>query len=110
MLPMLRFVLGNLLKRPATLAYPAGPKPAHPGGRGRVAIAVERCVFCGLCARKCPTSAIGVDRPGKRWTIRRHECVVCSCCVEVCPTKCLSMAPEASLADRRRTEDSFGNA
>lgn len=110
MLPMLRTVLGNLLKRPATVAFPAGPKNVCPQARGHVAIDIEQCIFCGMCARKCPTKAIVVDRPGKRWSVHRHECIVCGACVESCPKKCLAMAEQASGAAVQKTEDSFTHA
>jgi formate hydrogenlyase subunit 6/NADH:ubiquinone oxidoreductase subunit I len=49
----------------------------------------DTCVFCGICAKKCPTDAITVDRGAKTWSIKRMQCIQCSCCVEVCPKKCL---------------------
>ena len=110
MLPMLRTVLGNLLKRPATVSFPAGPKNVCPNARGHVAINIDQCIFCGICARKCPTGAITVDRAAKRWTIRPHECVVCGSCVEACPKKCLDMAEQATLAGKKKAENSFVKA
>lgn len=107
---MLRSILGNLLKKPATVAYPAGPKPERPHARGHVAIRIDECIFCGICARKCPTGAITVDRAEKRWAIHRHECIVCGYCAESCPKKCLDMAPQASDAANDKVEDSFANA
>lgn len=98
MLPMLRTVLGNLFRKPATVAYPAGPKPVCPTARGHVALDVDACIFCSLCARKCPTAAIDVDRAARRWTIRRHDCVLCARCVDACPKKCLAMRPESAVA------------
>ena len=31
----------------------------------------ETCVYCNVCAKKCPTGAIVVQRAQKRWTIDR---------------------------------------
>lgn len=95
MLPMLRSVLGNLLRKPATIPYPAGPKTERPRARGHIVNHVGQCIFCGMCMRKCPTRAITVLRPEREWTIRRFECVICGCCVEVCPKKCLEMSNKA---------------
>lgn len=107
---MLRSVLGNLFKKPATVGYPLAPKIVRPTARGHIAIAIDQCIFCGLCVRKCPTGALTVARPEKRWSIRRFECVLCGGCVECCPKKCLTMAREAYRASEEKVEDSYTNA
>jgi len=28
---------------------------------------IGRCIFCGICAVRCPDFAISVDRPPARW-------------------------------------------
>lgn len=63
--------------------------PDAPVGNG-VAIDLNTCVFCGLCAKKCPTSAITVDRAAKSWSINREGCVLCGSCITACPKKSLS--------------------
>ncbi|GHV05839.1 hypothetical protein FACS1894217_03420 [Clostridia bacterium] len=90
-LPMLKIVLGSLFKKPATVAFPAKPKINDELVRGQVAIELEKCIFCGICSKACPTRALSVDRAGKVWTIRRFECINCAFCVEKCPKKCLAM-------------------
>lgn len=60
-----------------------------PKGDG-IAVDMETCVLCGLCAKKCPTSAITVDRAVKTWTIRRSACVFCENCVHICPKDSLT--------------------
>ena len=82
-------VLRSLFKKPATLMYPIRPREWTERTRGRIDIEIENCIFCGICARKCPTDALVVDREAKSWAIARMGCIQCSCCVEVCPKDCL---------------------
>lgn len=81
--------LKNLFRRPATRLYPKTPYTALTATRGSIRIDYEGCNFCTLCDKRCPSSAIKVDRPGKVWEIDRLRCIVCGYCVEVCAKNCL---------------------
>jgi len=83
--------LANLFKKPATLLYPVEKRAFFQTTRGHVEIAIETCIYCGLCAKKCPTSAIQVQREAKTWEIDRLKCIACGNCCEACPKQCLSM-------------------
>ena len=81
-----------------TFHIPEAPKPAAPAGGenaakegegGGLKCDTESCVFCGLCAKNCPCSAITVDRAEKQWVVDKDACVQCGLCVEKCPKKCL---------------------
>lgn len=52
---------------------------------------LDVCVFCTLCARKCPAEAITVDRAEKKWELNRGECLSCGLCAQSCPKKCITM-------------------
>ena len=91
-------ILRSLFGRPATRMYPAVPREYVQGSRGHIEIAINECIFCGLCQRKCPAQALSVRREAKEWEINRLRCVSCNFCVDVCPTKCLSMAQGYSSA------------
>jgi len=84
-------ILKSLISKPATLMYPFIPRKFYPNTRGSIKNKIEACIYCGLCQRKCPTAAIVVSKPDKKWQIDIMRCVTCNACVEVCPTKCLSM-------------------
>ncbi|HAN44417.1 MAG TPA: 4Fe-4S ferredoxin [Ruminococcaceae bacterium] len=98
-------VLKNLFSKPATTQYPAKPCEYTPRTRGKIEIEIEKCIFCGMCQRKCPTGAIGVERAQKKWQIERFSCIQCGACVEVCPKKCLEMNNfYTSPADKKYTD------
>lgn len=90
-LPMLKMTLANMFKKPATHLYPFEPGTSFPNTRGEVMNAVESCIFCGICQRRCPTGAITVDRAKGEWKIDRLRCIVCGNCADLCPKKCLTL-------------------
>jgi formate hydrogenlyase subunit 6/NADH:ubiquinone oxidoreductase subunit I len=86
---MTGLVMKWLFRKPYTSRYPFEPRHALPGSRGSLGVVLTDCTYCTLCAKKCPTQAIEVDRAAKRWTIDRLRCITCSSCVEACPKGCL---------------------
>jgi formate hydrogenlyase subunit 6/NADH:ubiquinone oxidoreductase subunit I len=105
-------VLRNLFSRPATRRYPRPLREAHrvTGTRGSIAIDIDACIFCGACAKRCPTDAIVVTKPDRDWTIDRLRCCTCNACVEVCPKKCLVMDVRYTPPTATRDRDSFRQA
>lgn len=99
--------LKNLFSKPATRPYPEQPREYPDRTRGHVEVDIDTCVLCSLCARKCPTGAITVDRAAKLWEIERFGCIQCGCCVETCPKKCLSMKQSYTEPDGTKKTDSF---
>jgi ech hydrogenase subunit F len=82
-------VIKNLFSRPATYRYPKTKREGFDQTRGEIKINIDKCIFCGLCSRRCPAQALVVIKPDRSWEIDPLRCVMCLC-VEVCPTKCLS--------------------
>lgn len=103
-------ILRSLFKKPATQMYPVIPKEWKERTRGRIEIDIDDCIFCGICARKCPTDAITVNRTAKTWTIERMGCVQCSCCVDVCPKSCLNNVAGYTSPDVVKIVDTFTKA
>jgi len=102
-----RMVLRSMTRRPATLMYPVIPREWTDRTRGHIEIDIDECIFCGICARKCPTDALTVDKDAKRWTIARMGCIQCSCCVDVCPKKCLANKAQYTDPSTVKTVDSY---
>jgi formate hydrogenlyase subunit 6/NADH:ubiquinone oxidoreductase subunit I len=92
---MLLQTLSNLFSRPATRPYPFEVRAPPPGARGRLDLDLEVCVFCGICARKCPCGAITVSREAGTFDLEPLRCVSCGACVEGCTKHSLSLGQAA---------------
>ena len=99
-------VTGSFIKAPIKKKAPAAApvaKPAAAAPAGETAPAAEvkprddgkpvndpsKCVYCTLCAKKCPAGALEVDRANKSWSCDYDKCVGCGTCAEACPKKCI---------------------
>lgn len=58
----------------------------------------ENCVYCGLCAKKCPKNAISVDRKTKHWDVDKTKCVMCAACAAVCRKDAVHLDHDARFA------------
>lgn len=97
----------NLFSKPATTAYPFKPKEYPERSRGHIEINIDDCIMCGLCARKCMSGAITVDRNTKTWTIERMGCVQCASCAQACPKHCLTMVSGYTEPSTKKIVDSY---
>lgn len=66
-------------------------RPVKAEGGIRRLHTTEGCVFCGLCAKKCPYGALSVDRQAKQWRVSDRRCRECGLCAAACPKHCLSL-------------------
>ena len=71
--------------KPAEAAKPA----VQPRGDGKPVNDPNVCVYCTLCAKKCPAGALTVDRAAKTWTLDEEKCVGCGTCEASCPKHCI---------------------
>ncbi len=94
---MLKTLIRNLTKKPATRNYPAEKRPTFPLFRGYLDVKIEDCIFCGACARKCPSHCITTKPREGFWSYDPFACVYCSACTEVCPKKCLIMEEQRRM-------------
>ena len=105
LLPFFKTLFKSLGSKTPTHSYPKAPMPKDPLVRGHIEIEIESCIFCNICARKCPTDAIVMDRKNKEWEIFHFQCIVCGECVEACPKKCLFMRPELTGASDTKIKE-----
>ena len=95
---MLKSTLKNLFSRPVTVLYPFEEPDIPQTNRGRVVWDLQKCIWCRLCEKNCPTLAITTDKEHRTQTIVRARCIACGTCVDVCPTNTISMEPKYSEA------------
>lgn len=104
-------VTGSFIKKPIKKAAPkaapaAAPAPddapkyeaqaepeetVKPRDDGKPVSDPKKCVYCTLCAKKCPAGALEVDRAAKTWTLDEDKCVGCGTCAEACPKNAIIM-------------------
>jgi len=91
---MTRLALKWALAKPVTSRYPFEPREPLAGSRGNLVFNKEACVYCNICAKKCPTGAIVVNRTSKKWGLDRLLCISCGYCVESCPKHSLELTTD----------------
>jgi hydrogenase-4 component H len=100
----LRLLRVGLSAGRVTLPYPAEPRPAPPGFRGRPTFDVARCIGCGGCASNCPARAIllrDLDQETRVLQYVGRRCTYCGRCAEVCPERAVTMTGAYELATDR---------
>lgn len=83
-------ILRNFFGKKATRMYPIEVREPFENSRGELVNDIDKCIFCGACALKCPSQCITVDKDTAVWTCDPYACVYCGVCVAACPTQCLS--------------------
>ena len=79
-------ILRNFIGRRATRRYPYVVRPPFENARGEIHNDIQICNFCGVCAAKCPSQCIAVDKKAATWSCNPSACVYCGVCAESCPS------------------------
>jgi ech hydrogenase subunit F len=91
LLVMLKTSIRSLFCGSACKMYPLREATVYERTRGHIVIEASKCIVCTLCAVRCPTGAILVDRDKYVWMIDRFKCILCGNCVEACKANALRM-------------------
>ncbi|MFH0998888.1 MAG: 4Fe-4S binding protein [Pseudomonadota bacterium] len=86
MFPMTPTILRNFIGKRATRRYPYVVRPPFENARGEIHNDIQTCNFCGVCAAKCPSQCIVVDKKAATWSCNPSACVYCGVCAETCPS------------------------
>jgi len=83
-------ILRNLMVKKSTRRYPFEVREPFESVRGELVNDMEKCNLCGVCAAKCPSQCITVDKKASTWSCDPFACIFCGVCVDTCPAKSLS--------------------
>jgi len=89
MFKMTSNIMRNLVVKKSTRRYPVEVREPFDKVRGELVNDIDRCIFCGTCAVKCPSQCIEVDKQAYKWNYDPFACVYCGVCVDICPAKSL---------------------
>lgn len=96
--PFVKEAISQLFSRSSCEMYPAVPKEAAPGYRGRIVYHADKCIGCGMCERVCSGNAITrtVEKveEGDRITLTFNlgSCTFCATCADFCSTKAIEFS------------------
>lgn len=68
----------------------------------------EKCIMCGLCAKKCPIGAIEFIKEEKRLIFTPERCLGCGVCAHLCPKEAISMKTREGEVDYPKDWRDYG--
>jgi len=105
---MFQLVTRNFFNKKLTRAFPAGPERApYERTKGRIVFNEKTCILCSICAKRCPSDAITVDRATGKWELDAFRCILCNECVVSCPKKSITMSTERRNGSETKVVETF---
>ena len=107
---ILNMAIGQLFKKPATIAYPKGEMQVVKDYRGKLWFDPATCINCNICVRNCPSKAITIINEGTKEDRRMRavldvgHCIFCCQCVDTCPRKSLTFSQNIDLSNLKKDE------
>lgn len=107
---ILNMAIGQLFKKPATIAYPKGKMQVVKDYRGKLWFDPATCINCKICVRNCPSKAITIINEGTKEDRRMRavldigHCIFCCQCVDTCPRKSLTFSQNIDLSNLKKEE------
>ena len=98
--PFVKEAISQLFSRSSCEMYPAVPREAAPGYRGRIVYHADKCIGCGMCERVCAGGAITrtVEKleEGDKITLTFDlgSCTFCATCADFCSTKAIEFTQD----------------
>lgn len=89
-------LLHTLFSKRETIHYPQGKLELPTAYRGAVEVDIAKCGGCGLCARDCPSGAMGVTHlpgGGVRVELDYGACAECGQCELSCHRHAIHLEP-----------------
>jgi ech hydrogenase subunit F len=86
MFKMTPTIMRNFVGKRATRRYPYVIRPPFENARGASYNDLPTGHFGGICAVKCPSQCITVDKKAATWSCNPSACVYCGVCAESCPS------------------------
>ena len=97
-------ILGAIVQKPNTIAYPDVKKKTALGYRGFHTNMLDSCIGCANCQDVCMNDAIDMIKTDREYNIKNSSqcipridygrCCWCSLCTDVCPPSSLKLEEE----------------